>query len=75
MRNKQFKGHLAIIGANLIWGLYATVCKTLLLSSLLSSWALCGIKMIGGALLFWTIALVIPRRYVPYPRTELYQST
>lgn len=65
MRNKQFKGHLAIIGANLIWGLYATVCKTLLLSSLLSSWALCGIKMIGGALLFWTIALVIPRRYVP----------
>lgn len=52
--------HLAVIGANFIWGLYATICKGFLISGLVSSWALCGIKMIGGAILFWCVSLVLP---------------
>ncbi len=57
--------HLSIIGANLIWGLYATICKGFLCSGLVSSWALCGIKMIGGAILFWSLATVLPAGIAP----------
>ncbi len=65
MRNKQIEGHIALFGANLIWGLYATICKTLLIGCILSGWALCGIKMVGGCILFWAIAFIIPARYAP----------
>ncbi len=57
--------HLAIIGANIIWGLYATVCKGFLNSGLMGSWALCGIKMMGGAALFWLLAMALPRSIAP----------
>lgn len=59
------KHHFSIIGANIIWGLYATVCKGFLLSGLISSFALCGIKMVGGALLFWILAALLPESVAP----------
>lgn len=67
---KSFSSHLAVIGANLIWGLYATVCKGFLISGLVSGWALCGIKMIGGAILFWILAAIMPKSIAPKESVE-----
>lgn len=62
--------HIYVIGANLIWGLYATVCKSFLASALVSSWALCGLKMIGGTVLFWGISFLLPEKMLPKDRVE-----
>lgn len=62
------KHHIAIIGANIIWGLYATICKDFLASEAIGSWALCGIKMIAGAVLFWGISALLPASIAPRER-------
>ena len=64
--------HLSIIAANVMWGLYATICKGFLGSGLIGSWALCGIKMIGGALLFWCASFLLPHGGEPQRRTQKY---
>lgn len=62
--------HLSIIAANVMWGLYATICKGFLGSGLIGSWALCGIKMIGGALLFWCASFLLPQSLAPKEHIE-----
>jgi len=65
---KTLTSHIAIICANIIWGLYATICKGFLISGIISSWGLCGIKMIGGAILLWCIAALLPSSIAPRER-------
>ncbi len=67
---KTFTSHIAIICANIIWGLYATICKGFLISGIISSWGLCGIKMIGGAILLWCIAALLPSSIAPRERID-----
>lgn len=51
----KLKGHAALIAANVIWGLYAPVCKDLLNAQAIPPMVLAGIKTAGAALLFWLI--------------------
>ncbi len=58
--NHRILSHAAVISANIIWGLYATICKDFLNSGQIGGWALCGLKMIGGALLFMLLWTILP---------------
>lgn len=57
---QKLKGHLALIAANTIWGLYAPLCKDLLNANAIPSLALAGLKTTGAALLFWFLSFLTP---------------
>lgn len=69
MDQGKLKGHAALWAANLIWGLNAPICKSVLRSadnpSGISPFALSAHRMIGAALLFWALSLFLPRERVP----------
>ncbi len=50
--SRKGEAHLAILFANLGWGVMAPISKMVLLSGVMSSLALSGIRISGGALLF-----------------------
>lgn len=50
---EKSKGHLALLVANVSWGLMAPFLKDLLNSGMITPMALSGYRIIGGALLFW----------------------
>lgn len=55
----SLKGHLALFVANVSWGLMAPFLKDLLNSGAISTMALSGYRIIGGALLFWLVSLFV----------------
>ncbi len=68
MDKGQFKGHSALWIANIIWGLNAPLCKSVLRSATqpdgVSPFALSAYRMIGAALLFWLVSSLMPREKV-----------
>ncbi len=62
--HRDYRGHLAILGANVIFGLFAPVSKDLLASGVMSSYALTLLRMFGAALIFWIASLFMPREHV-----------
>ncbi|MGN0214138.1 MAG: DMT family transporter [Muribaculaceae bacterium] len=59
LKGKKFEGHLALLVANVSWGLMAPFLKDLLNSGSISPMALSGYRILGGALLFWLIGLFV----------------
>ena len=57
---KREEAHLAIFLANVGWGVMAPVSKMVLLSGAMSSLALSGIRIAGGALLFVVFSWILP---------------
>lgn len=58
----KLKGHGALLGANVIWGLYAPLGKDLLNANVMSPLALCGLKIVGAAFLFcllWAVVKIV----------------
>ncbi len=68
MGNGKFRGHAALWVANIVWGLNAPICKSVLQAADhpdgISPFALSAYRMIGAALLFWTASLLLPRERV-----------
>ena len=68
MGNEKFRGHAALWVANIVWGLNAPICKSVLQTADhpdgISPFALSAYRMIGAALLFWTASLLLPRERV-----------
>lgn len=58
--NKNLRAHLAILLANLGWGIMAPVSKAVLLSGQISPLALSGIRISGGALLYFIFSWILP---------------
>lgn len=56
------KGHLALLVANVSWGLMAPFLKDLLNEGVMSPMALSGFRIIGGALLFWLVSAIASTR-------------
>ena len=56
----KYEGHLALLVANVSWGLMAPFLKDLLNGGAVSTMALSGFRIIGGAILFWIISLLFP---------------
>ena len=69
MKNEKWMGHGALWAANIIWGLNAPICKSVLQSADnpggIAPFALSAYRMIGAALLFWTASLFTKHERVP----------
>jgi len=68
MDKGKLKGHAALWVANLIWGLNAPICKSVLASGEnpggVNPFALSVCRMAGACLLFWTAGLFLPHERV-----------
>jgi drug/metabolite transporter (DMT)-like permease len=67
IEDKNFRGHAAMLGACITFGLLAPVSKSLFGTGLVSAYAL---RMGGGAVVFWIASLFTRREHVP-PRDLL----
>ncbi len=64
MEEKKYKGHIAMVIANLIFGLNIPVSKSVLASGYVSPFGLTVLRVTGAAVLFWAVSLVQPREKV-----------
>lgn len=68
MDKGKLKGHAALWVANIVWGLNAPIGKSVLASGThpegVSPFALSVYRMVGAALLFWTVSAFLPRERV-----------
>ncbi|WP_304582616.1 DMT family transporter [uncultured Alistipes sp.] len=68
MDKGKLKGHAALWVANIVWGLNAPICKSVLVSESnpggVDPFALSAYRMVGACLLFWTASLFLPRERV-----------
>lgn len=70
MRDFNIKGHVAMAGANTMWGLMAPVAKMVMAAGVVSPLLMTNFRILGAALLFWTASLFVPSEKVP-PRDLL----
>ena len=64
INDRYFKGHIALFGANLIFGLNTPISKALLGHPQITPFAVTFFRMTGAALLFWLVALMGKREPV-----------
>ncbi|MEG2491651.1 MAG: DMT family transporter [Alistipes sp.] len=68
METGKLKGHAALWVANVIWGLNAPICKSVLYSEShpqgVSPFALSVYRMVGACLLFWIVSIFTKREHV-----------
>ena len=60
MKFANIKGHVAMLGANTMWGLMAPVAKMVMAAGLVSPLLMTNFRIVGAALLFWTASLFVP---------------
>lgn len=65
MSDFNAKGHLSMIGANVMWGVMSPVAKTVLATGTITPLLLTDMRVAGAAVLFWIAALFTPREHVP----------
>ena len=65
MEKAQIYGHMAMFGANVMWGLMAPAAKMVMAGALVSPLLLGDFRMLGGALLFWIASAFAPWQRVP----------
>ena len=59
------KGHLAMAGANIMWGLMSPVAKMALAAGTVTPLLLTDMRVAGAAILFWITSLFTPSEKVP----------
>lgn len=57
MKNNNTAGHIAMFGANFLWGVMTPIAKSVLQTGLISAFALTTYRMLGAAILFWLASL------------------
>lgn len=53
LKNSHFHGHLAMLTANILWGLMSPISKKVLSSGLVDAISLTTFRLTGAAILFW----------------------
>ena len=61
----KVKGHLAMLGANVMWGLMSPVVKIVLSTGVVAPMIVVDFRVAGAALLFWLTSLFLPKEHVP----------
>ena len=61
----NWRGHLAMLGANVCWGLMSPVAKLVFASGFIAPIIMVDFRIAGAALLFWITSLFTPREHVP----------
>ncbi len=65
MNISKFKGHFAMIVANLCWGLMSPFVKTVVLNSNVNAWTIVAFRVMGAAIAFWIASAFVKREKVP----------
>lgn len=60
-------GHLAMLGANVMWGLMSPVTKMVFAAGTVLPLVMVDFRVAGAALLFWITSLFLPKEHVPLP--------
>ncbi len=63
MAIQKYKGHLALLGAAIMWGLMSPIGKTALENGI-SGLSLATFRMTGGAICFWIASIFAPKEQV-----------
>ncbi len=65
MISKKGKGHLAMMGANIAWGLMAPISKSIMMFGAIGYLSLVSFRLAGAAIAFWIASLFVKREKVP----------
>lgn len=65
MDKTQLRGHAAMFGANLLWGLMSPVAKIVMAGAVITPLLMTDFRIAGAAALFWLLSLFMPREQVP----------
>ena len=57
----KVKGHLAMLGANVMWGLMSPVVKIVFAAGVVAPMIMVDFRVAGAALLFWLTSLFLPK--------------
>lgn len=61
-----YKGHLAMLGANILWGLMSPISKAVLQTGEVSALALTTFRMVGAAVVFWIASLFTKHEHIDH---------
>lgn len=61
----KVKGHLAMLEANVMWGLMSPVVKIVFATGVVAPMIVVDFRVAGAALLFWLTSLFLPKEHVP----------
>lgn len=67
MKLNTYKGHLAMLGANILWGCMSPSSKIVLSSGLVSAISLTTFRMLGATVVFWLASLFTKKEHVSHP--------
>lgn len=70
MGDFKAKGHLAMLGANVMWGLMSPIAKLVMAAGVVTPLLLTDFRILGATVLFWVTSLFTKREHVP-PRDLL----
>lgn len=59
------KGHLAMLGANLMWGLMSPIAKLVMAAGVVTPLLLTDFRIFGAAALFWITSMFTKHEHVP----------
>lgn len=65
MNFSHIKGHIAMLGANIMWGLMAPVAKLVMAAGLVSPLLMTDFRIFGAAILFWLTSMFTKKEKVP----------
>lgn len=62
---EKAKGHLALAGANSMWGLMSPIAKMVMLGGIITSFVMTDLRSFGAMILFWLASFFFPYERVP----------
>lgn len=65
MKDFRLKGHIAMLGANTMWGLMAPIAKLVMAAGVVSPLLMTNFRIFGAAILFWITSLFTAKEKVP----------
>lgn len=65
MKDFKLKGHLAMIGANMTWGMMAPIAKIAMATGVVTPLLMTNFRIVGAAILFWIASIFVPYQKVP----------
>lgn len=66
MKGVIMKGHSAMLGANIMWGLMSPVSKIVMASGAISSLLLTNFRIVGAAIAFWIASAFTKQEHIPH---------
>lgn len=64
MDSRIARGHVSMLGANVMWGMMSPVAKFVLSAGMVGAFSLATFRMLGGAILFWIASAFIKKEEV-----------